>query len=171
MGGILTNNVSWLGTHRLDGLGERAPADQKTKTYQRQGLSSWEKVHDKAVQRMHKVLTQSVFPACERLLLRLEDLISWGMECVFAPRIANARRMFTESRAAPTHSKATFGLNLPEDQLEKCIAWVRYLAMRTLELDREMNEESKRFHEFAKWAKYGAQAGRVGGTILPANPI
>ncbi len=45
-----------------------------------QGLATWEKVQDKAVERIHKVLTQSVFPACERLLLCLEDLIGWGME-------------------------------------------------------------------------------------------
>jgi hypothetical protein len=81
MGGVLTNNVGRVKEVLFNKRREITQAHVVRSSHPtNQGLGTWEKVQDKAVQRIHKILTQSLFPACERLLLCLEDLISWGME-------------------------------------------------------------------------------------------
>ncbi len=70
MGGVLTNNVG--------GRRGRILSPSVADALAPQGIGSWLKLHIKAMERMHRLLTHSVFPACERLLMYLEDLASWS---------------------------------------------------------------------------------------------
>lgn len=106
--------------------------------------------YDNCVEYMHETLSYSVFPAIERLLLLLEELIGWSMQ--YVPSFSHP--LHTRSSRLLV-SKNAYDLNLEEGRVEECIEWARYLAIRVMDMVKHLADEAKNFREFGKWLKYG----------------
>lgn len=52
-------------------------------------------------------------------------------------------------------SKSAYNLDLEEKQIEECIEWAKYLAIRVIDMDEDLADEAKHFREFGQWLKYG----------------
>ena len=52
-------------------------------------------------------------------------------------------------------SESAFDLNLGIGDVRDCIEWAKYLAVRVMDMDKELIAEADNFREFAKWLKYG----------------
>ncbi|KAJ9108134.1 hypothetical protein QFC19_002601 [Naganishia cerealis] len=92
-------------------------------------LAKWMSAYDDSVEYIHKTLSYSVFPAIERLLLLLEELKGWSI-------------------------KRAYDLDLETSIVDECIDWARYLAIRVMDMARDVNSEAETFREFGKWLKY-----------------
>lgn len=56
---------------------------------------------------------------------------------------------------ALTDSESAYDLNLETSTVEDCIEWAKYLAVRVMDMDKELADEADNFREFGKWLKYG----------------
>ncbi|KAJ9105236.1 hypothetical protein QFC21_001601 [Naganishia friedmannii] len=93
-------------------------------------LNKWMSAYDDSVEYIHQTLSYGVFPAVERLLLLLEELKGWSMY------------------------KRGYDLDLETSGVEECIDWARYLAIRVMDMSRDVTREAEAFREFGKWLKY-----------------
>ncbi|KAJ9120779.1 hypothetical protein QFC22_002712 [Naganishia vaughanmartiniae] len=93
-------------------------------------LNKWMSAYDDSVEYIHQTLSYGVFPALERLILLLEELKGWSMY------------------------KRGYDLNLETSDVEECIEWARYLAIRVMDMSRDVTHEAEAFREFGKWLKY-----------------